>query len=172
MWFGTRTESSQELKPRIVPLLDIISKKHPHIVCLQEVTVPILRLIEAQDWIRKEYIIVTCPSVQGSSGYGLAILTRLKTSAIFVSRFPTRLGRSLLGLKFKLNGQVVFVATNHLESYAKDRPTREQQLEVAKETLTSGSDQAFLMGDFNWASEAERSESVEKLGFLDNGIQC
>jgi endonuclease/exonuclease/phosphatase family metal-dependent hydrolase len=96
------------------------------------------------------------------------MLTMLRPMEVFTEAFPTRLGRSLLAAKFRIHGQVIVAATNHLESYPQDRPYREKQLRVAEETLRSqDNDAAVLMGDFNFATEAEREELVTQLDYLD-----
>lgn len=76
------------------------------------------------------------------------MLSNLPPFEVFGQPFPTRLGRSLLAAKFRINGAVIAVATNHLESYPKDSVYRQQQMSIAEKVLTHKSnDGAFLMGD-------------------------
>lgn len=35
IWFGTRMETVEEIKPRITELMSIVRSKNPHIICLQ-----------------------------------------------------------------------------------------------------------------------------------------
>lgn len=106
--------------------------------------------------------------MHGYTGYGLAILSNLEPVEVFGQPFPTRLGRSLLVSKFHLNGLLVAVATNHLESYPRDKQFRDQQLQIARNILTEDqNDAVFLMGDFNFATADELDEQVDKLDFSD-----
>lgn len=118
--------------------------------------------------MQESYGVVCCKAVAGGCGYGVAMLTCLRPIEVFGEAFPTRLGRSLLAATFKINGQVVVVGTNHLESYPQDRPYREKQIKVAENALCSkNNDAAILMGDFNFATEEEREELVSELNYID-----
>lgn len=44
IWFGTRMETVEEIRPRISGLMSIVQSKNPHIICLQGFTFPFILL--------------------------------------------------------------------------------------------------------------------------------
>jgi endonuclease/exonuclease/phosphatase family metal-dependent hydrolase len=164
VWFGNRTETLDEYAPRINELIQVILREGADIICLQEVTDNILILFLENESIRERY----WTSHTRAYGYQTAILSTMPCSSLYCVNFVTNLGRNLLVAEFmRPNEERFCVATVHLESYAQDYDTRDQQLATAKEVLLREEYKfAFLCGDFNFADRDERERQLRKMGSM------
>jgi len=162
VWFGTRKESVQELLPRLTALFGIVAQYSPDVVCLQEMTKPILDILLQQSWVREHYWVSDQDIEVGR--YKVVMLSRLPlydSCSLSTQELPSTLGRSLLKAKFQINGENVLIATSHLESYDSNSNIRKQQLKVIYRILAEkNTDHAFMMGDFNFANSHEREKSI------------
>jgi len=168
VWFGTRSESEQELTPRLSGLFSLIKGTDADVICLQEVTKPIVAILMKQDFIRDSYWL--SDSDQGGTymraGYGILICSKLPYKNLLFQTLPTKLGRSALTAEFRVNQESLSVTTCHFESYPVDVIPRQKQLKVISQ-IVSDYDHSVLMGDFNFASETERKETIGQSIFTD-----
>jgi len=149
------------LAPRIEGLLNIVKEQNPEVICLQEVTRTIAKVILEQDWIRENYIITDNDEGHTFRVYGTMILSKLPYKQLSTQEFPSLMGRKLIFAQFIVNNERVCVATVHLESLENDAPVRAQQMEVANAVLDQKyCDHVALMGDFNVYSARERETLV------------
>jgi endonuclease/exonuclease/phosphatase family metal-dependent hydrolase len=161
VWFGTRRETKEELRPRFTALFKIVESKDADVVCFQEMTTNIIALLMEQEWIRQRYWITDTDEARTFLGYGVLMLSKLPYKHLKLQELPTQLGRKVLVAEFNLNGQSFAIATSHLESYTKDAPIRAKQLRVIRHILHEQNyTNAVIMGDFNFASAAERLGSL------------
>ena len=195
IWFGRRAETAKEYSIRINPLLDIIQNQNPHVICLQECTRNIVKVIQENEYIKENFWISDNLVLQNTlfiydTDYSNIILTRIPSSPLQLREFPTKLGRKLIYITIPfLNSnnenqlleeneklkevKEIRVGTVHLESYARDLKFRREQLQIAcSEFRFSNPDvTSFLMGDFNIADEEESVEvfqfAKEEGGFID-----
>jgi len=157
VWFGTRRETKEELRPRFAALFKIVESKEADVVCFQEMTANIIALLMEQEWIQQRYWITDTDETRTFLGYGVLMLSKLPYKTLRLQELPTQLGRKLLVAEFSLNSRSFAVATSHLESYMKDAPIRAKQLRVIQHVLRQEHyNHAIIMGDFNFANSAER----------------
>jgi tyrosyl-DNA phosphodiesterase 2 len=132
-----------------------ISARAPHVVCLQEVTPQLERMLRAGAWSR-DYALSPSPA---TSYYSLlAIRLPLGRSVTFKrTEFRnSRQGRDVTHALLQLGGGArVCVATSHLESWLGPGDTgaavRSAQLQAALSQLgCAGADDVLYAGDLNW----------------------
>ena len=77
VWFGTRRETKEELRPRFTALFKIVESKDADVVCFQEMTTNIIALLMEQQWIRQRYWITDTDEARTFLGYGVLMLSKL-----------------------------------------------------------------------------------------------
>ncbi len=77
VWFGTRRETKEELRPRFTALFKIVESKDADVVCFQEMTTNIIALLMEQEWIRQRYWITDTDEARTFLGYGVLMLSKL-----------------------------------------------------------------------------------------------
>ncbi|CAF0761642.1 unnamed protein product [Didymodactylos carnosus] len=162
---------------RFQSLSVILNNSNSHVICLQEMTYPILQQLISQSWVQQRYMISDVDAStfsNGKQGYGVVMLIQkdLCLRQLLIVEFPTRMGRSLLFTQLKFGTETILVGTVHLESL-NSREARSQQLKICKsifETYTADDQHTtcLLMGDFNF--DANGSENVEHMTLLSNWL--
>jgi endonuclease/exonuclease/phosphatase family metal-dependent hydrolase len=140
VWFGEYFRAERRRA-----LVAILRECDADIIALQEVTPSLLRVLQAQAWLRERYRFADV----SVDPYGVLMLTRVPVRRFAVHALPTRMGRSLLVAELDRDDGLA-VATVHLESlhYA---DTRQRQLARIFPVLAAYP-HAVLMGDFNLCS--------------------
>jgi tyrosyl-DNA phosphodiesterase 2 len=145
VWFG-----QDYFYQRAEALFQIVKGCEAEIICLQEVTPIYLELILNQPWVQANYYISDYTG-QTVEPYGVLLLSRIPIPKVFFYQLPTLMARKLLVITPEINGQVIQIATVHLESIRQSAATRKRQLELIFPILARSS-HAVLMGDFNFCS--------------------
>ena len=159
MWFNEGVRVAERMRA----IGRIIAARNPHVVCLQEVTPNIMRLLAADRrwWDRYE---VACG--EPATAYFTLLLVAKGHLAARGSRQRFRnssMGRDLALARVRFRGKELAVATSHLESfdvqtkksYAKERTEQfREALEVLLRTAPSGKN-AIFVGDTNWDEETD-----------------
>ena len=173
MWF----DETVRVAERMQAIGRIIADRNPHVVCLQEVTPNIMRLLAADRswWDRYE---VACG--EPATPYFTLLLVAKGHLAATGSRQRFRnssMGRDLALARVRFRGKELAVATSHLESYvwyatsqanesyAKVRTAQfREALEVLR-TTPSGKNAIFI-GDTNWDEKTDGEMQLPP-GFRD-----
>ncbi|MDJ0841481.1 MAG: endonuclease/exonuclease/phosphatase family protein [Acidobacteriota bacterium] len=142
-WFG-----NYYLEERAAALLDLLLELKPDIVGLQEVTDPLLEIIRNDPRIRKQYYLSDKHGLSYDR-YGTLLMSRSPFQVLTQYELPSLMDRRLLVGELTINGEVLAVATVHLESTRPTGSFRQQQLGHIFSILDRY-DHAILMGDFNF----------------------
>jgi tyrosyl-DNA phosphodiesterase 2 len=135
---------------RLKNLFQIFETYSPDYICLQEVTEGFLRDLIRNNFVKDNY----CFSGNFRGGYDILILSKYK-SKFYSQQFTSGMGRNLLITEInhsndnkKFNN--IMISTSHFESL-NNAYLRKEQLKISFEILYY-SNNAFLMGDFNFDS--------------------
>jgi tyrosyl-DNA phosphodiesterase 2 len=150
---------------RLKSLFDILANYSPDFICLQEVTEPFLKELINKDFIRDNY----CFSGNFRGGYDVLMLSKYNVS-FYDQSFRSRMGRNLLltEINHSFDNEKfsnIIIATSHFESL-NNANFRKDQLAVSFEILNK-SENAFLMGDFNFDSSWKNEEANINENFKD-----
>jgi len=88
VWFGTRRETKEELRPRFAALFKIVESKEADVVCFQEMTANIIALLMEQEWIQQRYWITDTDETRTFLGYGVLMLSKLPYKTLRSSTPP------------------------------------------------------------------------------------
>ncbi|MBD2041001.1 endonuclease/exonuclease/phosphatase family protein [Microcoleus sp. FACHB-672] len=156
VWF-----SEYYRKKRCEALLQIIHDCDADVISLQEVTPSFLKILLQQEWVRNSYYISDAIGVTVTP-YGVLFLSKIPISRLSFYKLPSSMNRTLLISELCVNGEVIKIATVHLESQKSSAPLRAEQLSLIF-PLIQDSPHALLMGDFNfcssWKSENDNIDS-------------
>lgn len=153
------------LKFRALALLDLLQKKEPDVICLQEVTPPFVLLLASNPWFRGNYYLSDSDG-ETCAPYGVLMLVKRTLAQYFVGFrqhiLPSRMERTLLVAHFVSSQGTVHVATSHFESLNNGH-LRVQQLDKCIDILGLA-DHAILMGDLNFSDDpVEHGQENDKL---------
>jgi tyrosyl-DNA phosphodiesterase 2 len=157
-------EHTEQLDKRGPPLLKIIGDADADVIALQEISPEFLRQLIACEWSAK-YKGLT-ESGEPVAHEELCILSKFPVVDIEYLSLPGRLHRGALIAKIAAPGRTLAVATVHLESFLEDGPMRAEQLDLIFPKLKN-SDDAVLLGDFNFGDGEEPDSSHLAKNFVD-----
>ena len=174
MWFNEGVRVAERMRA----IGRIIAARNPHVVCLQEVTPNIKRLLAADRswWDRYE---VACSEPAMTPYFTLLLVAKGHLAApgsrqdFRNATARSRMGRDLALARVRFRGKELAVATSHLESYvwqtkeshAKERTAQfREALEVLR-TAPSGKN-AIFVGDTNWDEKTDGEMQLPP-GFRD-----
>lgn len=142
---------------RVERLLEVIREADPDVIALQEVAPWFYERLSKKPWVAEGYRGTT---VHGRPlvPKGLYILSRIPIKKLAHTWLPSRQGRMVLVAYLKVNGRWLAVGTVHLESPLRSGPARAKQLDKVFPLLAK-SDDAVLLGDFNFGHEEEPETS-------------
>ena len=160
VWFSNRYRSA-----RFAALLHIVRNCNADIIALQEITADHLEVLLAEEWIRESYYL---SDIKGTTikPYGVLLLSRLPMTDLIIHELPSIMYRKLVVGEFFINGQIIKVATVHLESMKESAPERIEQLDAIF-PLLEGSSHAVLMGDFNFKTPRDGESRHIDPSYLD-----
>jgi endonuclease/exonuclease/phosphatase family metal-dependent hydrolase len=158
VWFGRH-----RFRERTEALLDEISWRSPDVIALQEVTAGLLEALVAHPQVRASYHLT---DVSGATfeRYGVLLLSKIPFLGAGLVGLPSQMGRRLLVGQLA-NG--LGVATVHLESTAACAAERVAQLKIIQPLLAASTEDVVLMGDMNFAPEAEAESAALDPSFVD-----
>jgi len=153
-------------KNRLKSLFDIFTNYSPDFICLQEVTEPFMKELINKDFIRDNY----CFSGNFRGSYDVLMLSKHNVS-FYTKAFRSRMGRNLLMTEINHsfdneNFKNILIATSHFESLSNGGDLRGHQLFSSFKILNQ-SDNALLMGDFNFDSSWKNEEANINENFKD-----
>lgn len=144
----------------------------PHVICFQEVTPSLLKIISASVWVQQRFDMSMDIL---SQSYDVFMLVQHGLNPNWWSiDLPSRMGRRCLVVDFTLHGIATRVATTHLESCHDNADWRARQLEIIFSEVDVNVDAALhlgsviLCGDFNFCSSwKEENTNIEKSDYAD-----
>jgi endonuclease/exonuclease/phosphatase family metal-dependent hydrolase len=147
-------KKSYYMQERIKKLLELVEEEKPEIICLQEVTPNILKLLISSSFIQKFYIL---NDVYGEyiDDYGVITMVRTDLNNCIV-RFTfhamqSRMNRYLIESKFRTEKGILSLLNGHFESL--DYPFyRVNQMKLAF-SIGEKSDVSLVVGDFNFGDD-------------------
>jgi len=161
-------------------MIKLITELDADIICLNEVTVPILNMILANQIIRGSYFVSDIPSspsqtvnlsIHEKCTFGNILLSRLPFEDLHSYLFvhPTCKRKVIFGL-FSHCDQQFLVGGVHATAHRENQHIRKQQIDEIVDVLKRSDhfnfgNNIFLMGDFNFHSEEENA-SIEPY-FID-----
>ena len=173
VWFNEGVRVAERMRA----IGRIIAARNPHVVCLQEVTPNIMRLLAAdRSWWDRYEVACSEPAtlyftlLLVAKGHLVAAGSR---QSFRNATARSRMGRDLAVARVRFRGKELAVATSHLESYevqtkkshAKERTAQfREALEVLQKT-PSGKN-AIFVGDMNWDEKTD-GEMQFPPGFRD-----
>ncbi|KAL3891598.1 hypothetical protein ACJMK2_003854 [Sinanodonta woodiana] len=118
----------EDIKVRVLGVIDTINREEPHVVLLQEVVIPAQKIIEEK-----------CPLYElvpaADEGYYTAVLLRWDVTTLENFRvlpfYTSRMSRNLLHVKCTVKGIKFDILTSHLESMRESSEERKKQLRFA-----------------------------------------
>ena len=143
-------------------VLEVLQRRRPDVVCLQEVRRPFLRRIMGEAFVRAGYG-VTEDSVPHDAvfddDYGVVLLVRrgLGAAVALQHQLPSAMSRSVLIARLAAGA---VVATTHLESQSRDLRRSIQLRAIQALLLPLGKSLAVLAGDFNFCARGEEQHGV------------
>lgn len=148
VWFD-----QYQREQRFQALLSLLGQHRPDVMAFQEVTVPFIRALKSCQWLQGgAWLSAVEPNL-----LGVLLVSRVRPRALEMVELPSEMGRRLLVASFD-GGLEVGVC--HLESVAKNGPTRHEQLQRAQSRLRQGP-RALLVGDFNFPDGAAEGQAIE-----------
>lgn len=148
VWFD-----QYQREQRFQALLSLLGRHQPDLMAFQEVTVPFIRALKSCPWLQDGAWL----SADEPNLLGVLLVSRVRPLALEMVELPSEMGRRLLVASFE-GGLEVGVC--HLESIAKNGPTRHEQLQHAQDRLRRGP-RALLVGDFNFPDGAAEEQAIE-----------
>lgn len=158
VWFG-----KHRFHQRTAALLDEIQWRAPDVIALQEVTEGLVDVLTENPQIRAGYHLTEVSS-RTFERYGVMLLSKIPFLGAGMVALPSQMGRRLLVGQLA-NG--LGVATVHLESTASCVAERVQQLQIIQPLLAEATEDVVLMGDMNFAPEAEAESAALDPSFVD-----
>lgn len=158
VWFG-----KHRFQQRTAALLDEIEWRAPDVIALQEVTEGLVEVLTEDSRIRARYHL-TDVSGRTFERYGVMLLSKIPFLGAGMVALPSQMGRRLLVGQLA-NG--LGVATVHLESTASCVAERVAQLKIIQPLLAAATEDVVLMGDMNFAPEAEAESAAIEPSFVD-----
>lgn len=159
IWFGDHF-----FKQRLSAIAGILKATKADIIALQEVTENGLKLLLKHDWVKKNYFISDTSGATFYS-YGVVLLSRIPFKRLELHPLTSMMGRYLLTAEFNINGQMLLVATTHLESLRHSEKIRSVQLNEIF-SLLNRSENSLLLGDLNFCSSWEENNHLDP-GYSD-----
>ncbi|CAF1470742.1 unnamed protein product [Adineta steineri] len=171
IWFDLQYQ-----KTRFEHLCLILNHLKPHIICLQEMTIPVLQVLITQPWVQDQYVLSDVDGrtfAKTGKRYGVIMLLDKSLIVRQLSIFPfvTKQGRQLLFAQILIRSELFLVGTVHLESMPDKETFRSRQLQVCQTifnrfAVTHPNVTCLLMGDFNFAPEW--FENAKQMNILRN----
>lgn len=155
VWFG-----AHRFKERAAALLADLAARRPDVIALQEVTEPLLQLIQREPWVRDEYSL----SERSVLDYDVAILSRAPLAQMRTLLLPSDMGRRLCIARLACG---LDVATVHLESIPVNGPVRAGQLRIIQPHLAALGEDVVLLGDMNFEPGARHETAALDPSFVD-----
>lgn len=160
VWFG-----EHRFPDRAAALIEVLRRCDADVICLQEVTPPLLDTLLGRRWVREGYRV--SDAAGGSvDPYGVLVLTRLPLLSLRCQELPTSMGRSLVLAELLAGGRRLAVGAVHLESQRHNADRRREQLAVVLPVLRAAAPDAVLCGDLN-IDEERLAEPRLPPDFLD-----
>jgi tyrosyl-DNA phosphodiesterase 2 len=150
-------------KLRLAPLLKILGDSDADFIALQEVRPWHLKALQQEAWFRKYQQI---PEGLERPAGGLVILSKLKPVATLFRDLPSERKRGVLIARYVIDGRRLSVANVHLESPLEAGETRAKQLKQVF-PLIRGSDDAVLIGDYNFQDDWQPETAALEKGYVD-----
>eukprot|EP01132_Coremiostelium_polycephalum_P002684 gene2684-3329_t len=171
-------------KERAKHLFEIIRMKSPDVVCLQEVTPLFLEYLCQQRWVIDDYYLSDCSGPDTTDTvypYGVIMMVNRSSfkSIDSMTLYPlpcTSQSRKMINLKLRLmDNHLISVSTVHLESLDYNSDIRIKQLNYIFKNISNNYNSnnnslikySFLMGDFNFGSNAIENQMIELANFND-----
>ena len=160
VWFG-----DHEFEARGAAMIGLLRESGADLLALQEVTLPFLRRLLREDWVRREFYI---SDADGStfSDYGTVLLSRFPVLGFEIHELRSTMNRTLLLARTGLGALPWVVGCVHLESLLDFASCRAEQLRQVFEILER-EENAVVLGDFNlcstWAENAQLDERYSDL---------
>ncbi|UJR16608.1 hypothetical protein I4U23_003508 [Adineta vaga] len=171
VWFDKRHQPL-----RFQHLNALLRHANANIICLQEMTRPILHSLVSQPWIQNRYVLSDVDGltfIPGPDSYGVVMLIdkHLNLQQLISIPFPTKFGRQLLLAEIQIRSEIFAVGTVHLESMRRNEDTRSEQLQICQSAFhkyaTSRSHATcLLVGDFNF--DFLWPENIDQMNILKN----
>lgn len=155
-WFG-----EHRFAARTAALLRELDARRPDVICLQEVTQPLLDALLDEPWVRHGYQLT---DVVLDQRYDVVVLSRLPVAAVRALALPTQMGRRLRVVELACG---LTVATVHLESKRESIAPRAAQLRVIQPYLAALAADAVLVGDMNFKPDDEVETGALDPSFVD-----
>jgi len=165
IWFD---EYKREI--RFQALLDLIQRKDPDVIALQEVTPHVIGQLTSNKFIQDSYVISDPGDGSTVKPYGVLLLTKFKIHSFGIVPLPSKFNRMLFYFDVTINDQHCRIASAHFDSEKQASSMRGRQLDVVRNTLENF-DLSVVMGDFNFYTNEEREMllSHHLNGFMDLG---
>ena len=145
---------------RISKLVSLINIYEPDIVCFQELTKSIYKLVE--EAVTDNYYIFQIFTNEDNP-YGTALAFKKETTSLVDKPYYfdysgcTRMDRRIIGCEAHIAGTNIHFLTTHLESLSKNAPLRSKQFDVIEKAI-GDLDNVIIAGDFNITGKNEEIE--------------
>jgi tyrosyl-DNA phosphodiesterase 2 len=148
-------------------LLEALQQSQADVIMLQEATIRLLDALMSADWVRCRYYFTRAPfRADAIPSHGVMLLSRLPIRNSVLHPIPTHMGRSLLTAECRINGELIVLATTHLESMKPYADVRGEQLKTIFGILDNAK-HAILAGDFNFCSSWHQENSRIDSRYVD-----
>jgi len=177
---GITLEWFIQSQKRNANMIKLITELDADIICLNEVTVSTLQLIEENEVIRRNYFVSDIPeddkvsrnkSISDKNVYGNILLSRFPFLEIYSYTFmeQTCKRKVIFGL-FEIGNEKVLVGGLHITPLKGNGPIRKLQMDEVKDVLKRAeysniTKNVILVGDLNFHDESE-NECIEE-EFID-----
>jgi uncharacterized membrane protein YfcA/endonuclease/exonuclease/phosphatase family metal-dependent hydrolase len=144
---------------RTPALMKLLAASRAEIIGLQEVTPQFASKLHSQKWFKQYHC--TLKTEDSYVPGGLLILSRLPIEKQSYHQLTSAQGRGVLLAGIKLSGRSICIAVVHLESPLARGPQRRKQLqEVFAHLRAAKSDDAILLGDFNFGQGSPEEATI------------
>jgi endonuclease/exonuclease/phosphatase family metal-dependent hydrolase len=135
-------------KQRMRALFTEMRKADADIIALQEAEPWIIKRLLLEPWVEKLHH----PSISWTNTQrgGLYMLSRFPIVDSSYSELPSIMGRGIMTITVVMEGRRLKAGTIHLESFLTAHEMRAAQLDACFALMQTGSDDAVLLGDFNF----------------------
>jgi len=148
VWFD-----AHNFDARAEHLFRMLESSDADFICLQEVTHRLISMIFKESWLKNYYV-----ARNKMSHYGLMVLSRWPCVFKELS-FNTEMNRTAIVAETKINGEIVAIASSHLESLESNRDYRENQMSQTFSFLENYQN-AMFMGDFNFGDNYRENKLI------------
>lgn len=149
-------------KQRYTAILDLCKTHNPDLICFQEATYNLVKILWKDDSLREEYEWSDDGTGSSLGTYGVLTLCRRGLSPTYTFHpFESYMERQLLQCSFTHGEDTISIGNVHLESLSYHK-LRVAQLDLCDKILSVHSN-AILVGDFNFCSYRNYRESEAAL---------